>query len=51
MKVTREEEYYYANDFKARFYDQIMQQHWENCTDPEWVILHPAVEECIARFR
>src|SRR6185295_740284 len=25
FKMTREEEYYYANDFKARFFDQIMQ--------------------------
>jgi hypothetical protein len=51
FKMDPEEDYYYANDFKARFYDQIMVQHWEYCTDPEWPILHPAVEECIANFR
>jgi hypothetical protein len=51
FKLTADEEYYYANDFKARFIDQIMQPHWELCTDPEWAILHPAVEECIAKFR
>ncbi len=49
FKMTRDEQYYYANDFKARFYDQIMQAHWELCTDPEWAILHPAVEECLAK--
>jgi len=50
FKMDREEEYYYANDFKVRFYDQIM-QHSEYCTDPEWPILHPVIEECIAKFR
>jgi hypothetical protein len=50
VKMTRDEEYYYANDFKARFYDQIM-QHSENCTDPAWLEFHPVVEECIAQFR
>ncbi len=47
FKLSREEEYYYANDFKARFYDQIMQPK-ERSTDPEWPILHPVVEECLA---
>jgi hypothetical protein len=48
--MTREEEYYYANDFKARFFDQIMQPK-ESGTDPEWPLLHPVVEECVAKFR
>jgi hypothetical protein len=51
FKMDREEDYYYANDFKAHFYDQIMQPHWEYCTDPEWPIFHPVVEECIAQFK
>jgi hypothetical protein len=48
--MTREEEYYYANDFGRRFREQIMQPK-EYCTDPEWPRLHPAVEECIAEVR
>jgi hypothetical protein len=48
--MTREEEYYYANAFGARFYRQIMQPK-EYCADPEWPRLHPAVEECIAETR
>jgi hypothetical protein len=50
VKMTRDEEYYYANDFKTRYFDQIM-QHSENCTDPAWLELHLAVEECIAEYR
>jgi hypothetical protein len=48
--MTPEEEYYYANDFKTRFVDQIMQPS-EKSTDPEWPILHPAVVACTAQFR
>jgi len=48
--MTREEEYYYANDFWARFFSQIMQPK-EYCKDPEWPRLHPAVEECIAAIQ
>ena len=44
--MTSEEEYYYANDFGARFQNQIMQPQ-KNCTDPAWAKLHPAVDECI----
>ena len=51
VNMTRDEQYYYANDFKARFIYQIMQQHWEDCTDREWPLFHPVVEECIAKFR
>jgi uncharacterized protein with FMN-binding domain len=47
FKLSRDEEYYYANDFKSRFYDQIMQPQ-EKSTDPNWSLLHPVVEECIA---
>ncbi len=43
--MTREEEYYYANDFETRFFGQIMQPR-AYCTDPEWPRLHPAVEKC-----
>jgi hypothetical protein len=44
--MTREEEYYYANDFAGRFRGQIMQPR-SRCTDPAWARLHPAVEECV----
>jgi hypothetical protein len=47
--MTPEEEYYYANDFAGRFRDQIMQSR-ANSTDPAWVRLHPAVEECMKEF-
>ena len=48
--MTREEEYYYANDFGPRFRNQIMQPK-EYCKDPGWPRLHPAVEECIAELQ
>jgi hypothetical protein len=41
--MTREEEYYYANDFGPRFRDQIAQPQ---STDPAWNRLHPATQEC-----
>jgi hypothetical protein len=44
--MTHDEEYYYANDFGARFRNQIMQPR-TIATDPEWPRLHPAVEECL----
>jgi len=50
FKMSRTEEYYYANDFKARFYDQIIQPK-EPSNDPNWSLLHPVVEECIAATR
>jgi len=48
--MTREEEYYYANDFEGRFRGQIMQPR-SYCKDPEWPRLHPAVEECIVELQ
>jgi hypothetical protein len=48
--MTREEEYYYANDFQARFFNQIMQPR-ANCTDPAWPRLHPPVEATIAEIK
>jgi hypothetical protein len=48
--MTRDEEYYYANDFGPRFRDQIMQDR-EHCADPAWPRLHPAVEECVAEIK
>ncbi len=48
--MTRDEEYYYANDYEVRFRGQIMQTR-ERCTDPEWPRLHPAVEECIEELQ
>ena len=48
--MTREEEYYYANDYANRFRGQIMQPR-SYCKDPEWPRLHPAVEECIAELQ
>jgi len=47
--MTGEEEYYYANDFEARFFGQIMQPR-ERCTDPAWARLHPVVEECVVEI-
>ena len=41
--MSREEEYYYANDFGPRFRDTIAQPH---STDPAWSRLHQAVEDC-----
>jgi hypothetical protein len=48
--MTRDEEYYYANDFENRFRGQIMQPR-AYCKDPEWPRLHPAVEECIEELQ
>jgi len=48
--MTREEEYYYANDYEARFRNQIMQPRARS-TDPAWPRLHPAVEECVGEIR
>jgi hypothetical protein len=48
--MSREEEYYYANDFEGRFFRQIMQPR-ERCTDPAWPRLHPAVEKCIVEIK
>jgi hypothetical protein len=48
-KMTREEEYYYANDFGSRFLP-IMGQR-ASCPDPAWPQLHPVVEQCIAEIR
>jgi hypothetical protein len=47
--MTREEEYYYANDYENRFRGQIMQDR-ARCTDPAWPRLHPAVEECVVEI-
>jgi hypothetical protein len=47
--MSRQEEYYYANDFEGRF-AQIMGAR-ANCPDPAWPRLHPAVEKCIAEVR
>jgi len=50
FKMSPAEEYYYANDFENRFYRQIMQPR-QYCTDPKWPVLHPVVEECVAKYR
>jgi hypothetical protein len=42
--MTRDEEYYYANDFKNRFRSQIADPR---STDPEMPRLHPAVDDCV----
>jgi len=47
--MSRQEEYYYANDFEGR-YARIMGAR-ANCPDPAWPQLHPAVEQCIAEIR
>jgi len=41
--MRRDEEYYYANDFKKRFIDQIVLPQG---TDPNWQRLSPATREC-----
>jgi hypothetical protein len=43
--MSRQEEYYYANDFEGRF-AQIMGTR-ANCPDPAWPRLHPDVEKAI----
>jgi hypothetical protein len=47
FKLSPDEEYYYANDFKTRFYDQIIQPQ-KPSSDPNWSLFHPVVEECMA---
>jgi hypothetical protein len=47
--MSRQEEYYYANDFEGRF-AQIMGTR-ANCPDPAWPRLHPDVEKCIEEVR
>ncbi len=47
--MSREEDYYYANDFEGRFLP-IMGSR-ASCPDPAWPQLHPAVEECIQEIR
>lgn len=42
--MTRDEEYYYANDFGKRFRSQIAQP---GSTDPASPRLHPAVDDCV----
>ncbi len=44
--MSREEDYYYANDFAGRFVP-IMGPR-ANCPDPAWPQLHPDVEKAIA---
>ena len=48
--MTREEEYYYANDFEVRFANQIMQPR-QSSSDPAWPRLHPAVEKTIEEIQ
>lgn len=48
--MTRDEEYYYANDFEGRFANQIMQAR-QSSTDPAWPRLHPAVEKTIEEVK
>ena len=47
--MTREEEYYYANDFAIRFLP-IMGQR-ASCPDPAWPKLHPDVEKAIGEVK
>ncbi len=47
--MTREEEYYYANDFAGRFLP-IMGPR-TSCPDPAWPQLHPDVEKAIAEMK
>jgi len=47
--MTRDEEYYYANDFAGRFLP-IMGPR-ASCSDPAWPELHPDVEKAIAEVK
>jgi len=47
--MSPEEQYYYANDFAARFLP-IMGPR-ASCSDPAWPRLHPAVEKAIAEVK
>ncbi len=47
--MSRDEEYYYANDFAGRFIP-IMGQR-ASCSDPAWPQLHPDVEKAIAEIK
>jgi hypothetical protein len=47
--MTRDEEYYYANDFAGRFLP-IMGPR-ASCPDPAWPQLHPDVERAIAEIK
>jgi hypothetical protein len=47
--MSREEDYYYANDFAGRFVP-IMGQR-ASCPDPAWPQLHPDVEKAIAEIK
>ena len=47
--MSREEDYYYANDFEGRFLP-IMGTR-ANCPDPAWPQLHPDVEKAIEEVK
>jgi hypothetical protein len=47
--MSRDEEYYYANDFAGRFIP-IMGPR-ASCSDPAWPQLHPDVEKAIAEIK
>ena len=47
--MSREEDYYYANDFEGRFIS-IMGQR-ASCPDPAWPQLHPDVEKALAEVK
>jgi hypothetical protein len=47
--MSRDEDYYYANDFAARFLP-IMGPR-QGCPDPAWPRLHPAVEKAVAEVK
>jgi len=47
--MSREEDYYYANDFEGRF-GPIMGPR-QNCPDPAWPQLHPDVEKAIEEVK
>jgi hypothetical protein len=47
--MSREEEYYYANDFEGRFLPFMGPR--ASCPDPAWGRFHPDVEKAIAEVR
>jgi hypothetical protein len=49
FSMSPDEQYYYANDFEARFLP-IMGSR-ASCPDPAWPQLHPAVERAIAEVK
>jgi hypothetical protein len=49
VHMSREEEYYYANDFARRFIPIMGPE--SSCPDPAWPVLHPDVEQALEELK